>query len=74
MKFMTWEDFQSKIAVILEVDSVEKTTEFKGLKEWCSLQAFGILVMLENDFHKRINIDGLMALSTVGEIYELAIG
>ncbi len=69
---MTWEDFQSKIAVILEVDCVEKNTEFKNLKEWCSLQAFGILVMLENDFNKRVNIGDLMALSTVGDIYTLA--
>ena len=48
-------------------------TEFRSLPGWCSLQAFGILVYLENDCGLRLDISSFGRLNTVGELYA-AIG
>ena len=52
---MTREDFRTKVADVLEVPSVDDATRFRDLPGWCSLQAFGLLVMLENDCGVRLD-------------------
>ena len=42
---MTREDFLKRVAEVLEVESVTDDTRFRELDGWCSLQAFGLLVM-----------------------------
>ena len=65
--------FCAKLAEILETDAVSPDAEFRSLPGWCSLQAFGILVYLENDCGLRLDIPSFMRLNTVGDIYA-AIG
>ena len=65
--------FCARIAGILEADSVAPATEFRSLPGWCSLQAFGILVYLENGCGLRLDIPSFERLNTVGELYA-AIG
>jgi len=67
---MTREDFHSKVAEILEVESVTDATRFRELDGWCSLQAFGLLVMLENELGVRMGVEELQTKETVGELYE----
>ena len=67
---MTREDFHRKVAEILEVESVTDGTRFRELDGWCSLQAFGLLVMLENDCGVRLDAARFAELETVGELYE----
>lgn len=67
---MTREDFRIKVADVLEVESVEDSTRFRELPGWCSLQAFGLLVMLENECGVRLDLARFMALQTVGELYD----
>jgi len=61
------------MAEILEVESVTPETEFRTLPGWCSLQAFGILVYLENECGVRLDIPSFTRLRTVGDVYA-AIG
>lgn len=74
MNKLSIEDFCLKIAEILETGSVTPETDFRSLPEWCSLQAFGMLVFLENDCGLRLDIPSFSRLRTVGEIYALLEG
>ena len=66
---MTREDFLKRVAEVLEVESVTDDTRFRELDGWCSLQAFGLLVMLENEFGVRMDIEKFQSVETVGELY-----
>ena len=70
MKSMTRSDFHRKVADILEVDAVDDDTRFRELDGWCSLQAFGLLVMMENDMGVRMDIDAFRQIETVGALYD----
>lgn len=66
---MTREDFCRKVAEVLEVESVTDATRFRELDGWCSLQAFGLLVLLENARGVRLDIEAFQKIETVGELY-----
>lgn len=66
---MTREDFLKRVAEVLEVESVTDDTRFRELDGWCSLQAFGLLVMLENEMGVRMDIEAFQKVETVGELY-----
>ncbi len=66
---MTREDFLKKVAEVLEVEAVTDETRFRELDGWCSLQAFGLLVMLENEMGVRMDIEAFQKVETVGELY-----
>ena len=44
-------------------------TRFRELDGWCSLQAFGLLVLLENARGVRLDIEAFQKIETVGELY-----
>lgn len=67
---MTREDFRTKVADVLEVDAVTDETRFRELPGWCSLQAFGLLVMLENDCGVRLDTGRFAQIETVGGLYD----
>ena len=69
---MTREDFHRKVAEILEVESVTDGTRFRELDGWCSLQAFGLLVLLENDWGAPVSIDRFQKMKTVRDLYREA--
>ena len=69
MKSMTKEDFHRKVAEVLEVESVTDGTRFREQDGWCSLQAFGLLVMLENELGVHMDIETFQSIETVGELY-----
>ncbi len=66
---MTREDFHRKVADVLEVDAVTDDTRFRELDGWCSLQAFGLLVLLENELGVRLDVETFRSIETVGELY-----
>lgn len=66
------EAFCARVADILETDGVTLETDFRALPGWCSLQAFGLLVFLENDCGVRMDIPAFRRLSRVGELYRAA--
>ena len=64
--------FLKSVADVLEVDEVTLDTKFRETPLWCSLMAFGLLVMMENDFHAPLTIDRFMTFSTVRDLYREA--
>lgn len=67
---MTREDFRARVAAVLEVPEVNDATRFRELPGWCSLQAFGLLVMLENDCGVHLDAAHLAEIETVGALYD----
>ena len=61
--------FYDSVAQVLEVDEVGFGTEFRKTPGWCSLQAFGLLVLMENDWNAPLDIVRLKAVRTVGDLY-----
>ncbi len=62
------EEFLVKVASVLEVPSVTPGTDFRAVDGWCSLKAFGLLVMLDQDYGRTLSIDGFLALRTVADL------
>ena len=61
--------FYDSVAQVLEVDEVGFGTEFREVPGWSSLQGFGLLVLMENDWAAPISIPRLQGMRTVGELY-----
>lgn len=64
--------FEQSVADVLEVESVSLETDFRSVDGWCSLKAFGLLVMMENDWGTPLTIDRFQGLSTVRDLYREA--
>lgn len=64
--------FCKAVADVLEVDEVTPETKFRETEGWCSLMAFGLLVMMENDFHAPVTIERFMTFETVRDLYREA--
>ena len=64
--------FLARVAAVLEMDAVTPATCFRETPDWCSLKAFGLLVMLENDYQARLTVDDFRAVKTVGGLYAAA--
>lgn len=60
-------DFLDKMSQILE-KPVTKDTLFREIEDYSSLKGFGILVTLENDYNREMNIDEFLTMSTIGEL------
>lgn len=61
------EKFLDRMSAVLETP-VSFGTRFREVEGWSSLMAFGILVTLENDYGVRMDVAGLEAMSTVGDL------
>lgn len=60
-------EFLDKMSQILE-KPVTKDTLFREIEDYSSLKGFGILVTLENDYNREMDIDEFLTMSTVGEL------
>jgi acyl carrier protein len=58
--------FLDRISAVLE-SPVTEETKFREVDGWSSLMVFGLLVTLENDYGKRIDIAELSKYETVGD-------
>ena len=64
--------FAQAVCEVLEVDCVGLDDDFRGFGGWCSLQGFGLLVMMENDWNAPLDIGRFLALATVRDLYREA--
>ena len=64
--------FVTSVASVLEVGDVGLDFEFRDAPGWCSLQAFGLLVLLENDWGAPVSMDRFQGLKTVRDLYREA--
>lgn len=60
--------FCKAAADVLEVESVTPETHFREVEGWCSLMAFGLLVMMENDWKAPLTIEEFMKRSTIRDL------
>lgn len=62
--------FIKAVADVLEVapESLSLDKPFRETDGWCSLKAFGLLVMLENDWSAPTDINRFMELKTVRDL------
>ena len=65
------DEFLAKVAAVLEPPSVSLDTDFRALDGWCSLKAFGLLVMLEQDYGKTLPIEEFMSVHAVSDLAAL---
>ena len=61
--------FLKRVADILDVPQVDLSTRFRDTEGWCSLMAFGLLVMMESDYKRPLAIEEFMRIETVGELF-----
>ena len=64
--------FAQAVAEVLETDTVALDDDFRAFGGWCSLQGFGLLVMMENDFHAPLTVARFLELRTVRDLYREA--
>lgn len=64
--------FVSDVASVLEVEEIGLDDDFRSVPGWCSLQGFGLLVLLENDYGAPTTIDRFLELKTVRDLYREA--
>ena len=55
------------MSAVLETP-VSADTRFREVEGWSSLMAFGILVTLENDYGRRMDLTEFAGMSTVGDL------
>lgn len=65
--------FFTSVAEVLEVGEVGLETRFRETEDWCSLKAFGLLVMMENDFTAPVELGAFLGMSTVRDLYREAV-
>ena len=59
--------FLDRMSAVLEAP-VTAETRFREVEGWSSLMAFGILVTLENDYGRRMDVAELETMKTVGDL------
>lgn len=64
--------FLKSVAAVLEVEELALDDEFRALEFWSSLQGFGLLVMLENDWGAPLTVERFRELTTVRDLYREA--
>ena len=64
--------FYRSVASVLEIGEVSPDLDFRSVPGWCSLQAFGLLVMMENDWGAPLSIDRFLELKTARDLYREA--
>ena len=63
--------FLDRMSAVLETP-VTEGTRFREVDGWSSLMAFGMLVVLESEYGRRMDIAELATLETVGDVARAA--
>ena len=61
--------FVKDVASVLEVEDIGLNDDFREVPGWCSLQGFGLLVLMENDWKAPIGIETFLNMRTVKDLY-----
>ena len=59
--------FLDRMSAVLETP-VSLGTRFRDVEGWSSLMAFGMLVTLENDYGRRMDIAEFAGMATIGDL------
>jgi acyl carrier protein len=55
----------------VELNSIDKSTDFKNIDEWDSLVALSIIAMIDEEFEIRVTGSDLMKSKTIEDLYNL---
>jgi len=69
-------EFIEKISEILEVEPETLTPKADFRNEipfWDSLKGFGIIVLIEEDYGKKLTVEEFLEQKTIGDLYKKAI-
>lgn len=61
--------FAASVAAALDVPEVGMDDFFRDVPGWCSLQAFGLLVLMENDWKTPLTLADLGRMRTVRDLW-----
>ena len=59
--------FLDRMSTVLETP-VSLSTRFREVEGWSSLMAFGMLVTLENDYGRRMDLAEFAGMTTIGDL------
>ena len=62
-------EFLSKIAEILEVESVNETDDLKSFSQWDSLAVLSVIAMLDANYGVNLRAADLQAAETAGALW-----
>ena len=62
------EEFLSKVAEILEVESVTPDFKFREIEEWDSLKGFSLIVLMEQDYGREMSVNTFLKCETIGDL------
>lgn len=62
-------EFLDRMSSVLET-TVTMSTRFRETPFWSSLTGFGILVTLENEFRRRMDVNEFASCETVGDLWK----
>lgn len=65
-------EFLSKVAEILEVDSVTPDFKFREVEDWDSMKGFSLIVLLESDYGKQMPVEDFLSCQTVEDLAKYA--
>ena len=74
---MTKDVFLAEIASILEVepDEISMDSDFRESADfWSSLTGFALIVFIEENFGKNVDVETFLTLTTVKDLYTVAQG
>ena len=66
------EEFLERVAEVLEVPGISAGDDFRHVPMWSSLLGFGLIVMIEQRYSRRISAADLSAARTVADLASLA--
>ena len=64
--------FTDRIAEVLEVETIGMDDRFRETADWSSLKAFGLMVMLENDYGAPIRVEEFLKLAIMKDLFRVA--
>jgi acyl carrier protein len=64
-------EFLTKIARILEVDSVTEADELKAFPQWDSLSVLSVIAMLDASYGVNLRAADIGAIKSFGELWNL---
>ncbi len=65
-------EFLSKVAEILEVDSVTPEFRFREVADWDSMKGFTLIVLMESDYGKAMTVQEFLDCETVLDLAKFA--
>lgn len=67
---MDTQEFVELVAETLEVDGLELDTTLSSLEEWDSMAKLSLIVMVDDEFGKKLTADDIKGFSTVQDIVD----